>query len=169
MENWRPAPGWPSYLVSDLGNVRRVGRGRLKPTPNAGGYLKVHLSEPGSKPKKVSVHRLVCEAFNGPPPSPDMTDVLHGPLGKSINIPSNVRWGNDQQNYADRTPHGEGGLLNDFQHKPGELHRFARLTRHDVELIRSLAGSVPQREIADRFSISQSHVSDIVNHKRWRA
>jgi hypothetical protein len=166
MENWRPVLDWPSYEVSDLGNVRRVNGNRLRPIPTAAGYLRVHLSERGFR-RKIPIHRLVCLAFNGPPPE-GRTDVLHGDLGRAVNIPSNLRWGDDRMNYADRRQFGEGGLLDRFHHRPGELHRFVRLSSFDIEEIRRLAGSLSQRVIAERFRINQGHVSNIVNFKRWR-
>ena len=43
-----------------------------------------------------------------------------------------------------------------------------RLTRADVDAIRSLAGSMTQAAIADRFGIDQGHASAIINRKVWR-
>lgn len=166
METWRPAPGWPRYEVSDLGNVRRKGGRLLRPSPAPRrGYLRVHLTGKGA-PKKISVHRLVCEAFNGPQPL-GLSDVLHGPLGKLVNTPANLRWGNDAMNYADRPGNGEVQSLALHQYGPGEKHRLAKLTADHIRLIRTLAGKLSQRSIAARFGITQGHVSDIVARKKW--
>ena len=44
-----------------------------------------------------------------------------------------------------------------------------KLTAEDVKAIRQLASKgAKQSEIAHEWAISQQHVSDIVNHKRWK-
>ncbi len=51
----------------------------------------------------------------------------------------------------------------------GESHGAARLTENDVRTIRALhaAGGITQREIAERFGISQTHASQIIRRKNW--
>lgn len=49
----------------------------------------------------------------------------------------------------------------------GQTHYNAKLTEDDVTRIRSLARSMSQTDIATMFGIDQSHVSDLVNRKRW--
>jgi transcriptional regulator with XRE-family HTH domain len=54
---------------------------------------------------------------------------------------------------------------------PRDIVRAQSSTRMDVAKvreIRSLAGQVPQRVIAEQFGISQSHVNQIIRGKRWR-
>lgn len=43
-----------------------------------------------------------------------------------------------------------------------------KLDAAQVQTIRALAGTVPQREIADQFGISRSHVNQIIRGKSWR-
>lgn len=43
-----------------------------------------------------------------------------------------------------------------------------RLTRADVDTIRSLAGTIPQGEIASRFGISPGYVSTLIKGNKWR-
>lgn len=43
-----------------------------------------------------------------------------------------------------------------------------KLSANDVAEIRALAGTMFQREIADRFGISQSHVHRIIYRREWR-
>ena len=89
---WRRVDGFPDYEVSETGRVRRVGGGRryLKPQP-AGrhrNYLKVHL---GRRGQNMLVHRLVCAAFNGPPPGPGYhADHRDGDTRR--NRADNLRW-----------------------------------------------------------------------------
>ena len=71
-EEWRPVVGWPSYEVSDLGRVRRVGggpaarRGRvLAQHVDGRGYTSAALCFRGISRLRL-IHRLVAEAFIGP-------------------------------------------------------------------------------------------------------
>lgn len=60
---WVEVEDFPSYMVSDLGEVVNIKYGRpLKPRPNAHGYMRVALSE-GGVAKQFYVHRLVADAF----------------------------------------------------------------------------------------------------------
>lgn len=75
-EEWRPAPGFHGYSVSDRGGVRRDDTGRLlKPFPSKRTprlelrrYLAVEPSVSG-RPRMVTVHALVAAAFIGPRPA----------------------------------------------------------------------------------------------------
>ena len=80
-EVWKPVPGWPGYEVSSLGRVRSAARvvecedgrrrryqGRvLRTQTHQDGYPQVTLSVGGAASTR-GVHRLVAEAFHGPPP-----------------------------------------------------------------------------------------------------
>lgn len=113
-ENWLPVVGWEDlYEVSDLGRVRsldridavgRLRRGRvIKAWPDLKGYLRTQLSRSG-KYKGVAVHRLVLEAFVGPPP--EGQEALHGPAGVANNQLSNLRWGTHSENTYDSVNDG---------------------------------------------------------------
>lgn len=90
VERWVPVPGHPRYEVSDAGRVRNAVTGRVlqqQPGGKGGEYRKVHLGRSAQR----LVHRLVCEAFHGPPPNPtDHAD--HGNFITTDNRPSNLRW-----------------------------------------------------------------------------
>lgn len=68
VEEWRPAPGYEDrYEVSSFGNIRHIRKQRLrKLCCDKSGYPIVSLKVNG-KVHCVYLHRLVCEAFNGPP------------------------------------------------------------------------------------------------------
>lgn len=49
----------------------------------------------------------------------------------------------------------------------GQDHGRAKLTDHEVELIRQLYdGGMTQSELVDKFEIAKSHVSRLVNYKQ---
>lgn len=45
----------------------------------------------------VKIHRLVCEAFHGPPPFPNAV-VIHFNENALDNRPENLRWGTQKEN-----------------------------------------------------------------------
>ena len=71
MIEWLQISKAPTYEISSDGKIRRliVSRGKkpkiLKPWLNSQGYEVVRLMVEGGE-KRFMVHRLVCEAFNGP-------------------------------------------------------------------------------------------------------
>jgi len=111
-ENWKTISEAPHYAISDTGRVKRVVAdwqrkyaGRiLKPATHRGGYLAhVLCTENGKITRKV--HRLVCEAFNGPPPSPEF-HAAHFDGNVLNNTPENLRWATAAENAADKDRHG---------------------------------------------------------------
>lgn len=120
-EEWRALPNWygDCYEVSSTGLIRsltrsvrtkgnktRVLRSQvINPRINQGGYEQVTLSK-NRIAKTFLVHRLVCEAFNGPPPDDSKTWVLHGDGNRRNNLPENLRWGDVVDNVADSILHG---------------------------------------------------------------
>lgn len=61
--------------------------------------------------------------------------------------------------------------FNEKGSRVGETHHRARLTDHDVDLIRDLREEygLTYQEIADKFEISKSTVRDIVKcRRRWQ-
>ncbi len=110
--------------------------------------------------RKVYVHRAVCEAVNGPPPTPDH-DATHtcgnGHLGCVAK--RHQKWGTHVENMADKLLHGT--------HDRGERNHNARLTEDDVRQIRQLEGYLPQAQIGKMFGISREHARDIILRKKW--
>lgn len=110
--------------------------------------------------RTIYVSRLVCEARNGPPPTPDH-DAAHS-CGKGRSgcvTPRHMSWKTRKENMADTIPHGT--------HKQGERHPLARLDADQVREIRALRGFMSQRAIGAKFGITQTMVGRIQRRDNW--
>lgn len=108
----------------------------------------------------TSVCRIICERIYGPAPT-DTHEAAHscgkGHLG--CVSPKHLRWANPAENHADKLLHGTDNR--------GNRHGMAKLTANEIIYIRSLKGILTQKEIANIFSISNQHVSEIISRKTW--
>lgn len=91
-ETWLPVVGYEGlYEVSNLGNIRSLFRYKkiLKPSPSWAGYLTVELFK-DKKRKRVTVHRLVAQAFIQ---NPDNLPVVnHKDETRTNNHADNLEW-----------------------------------------------------------------------------
>lgn len=93
-EIWKEINDCPNYYVSNAGEVARFIRGRLrklKPHISVHGYIRYDISIEGHRrPKHISAHRLVAEAFI---PNPDnLPYVNHKNEVKTDNRVENLEW-----------------------------------------------------------------------------
>lgn len=98
---WRKIKEFPTYSVSDEGQVRNdAGVRTLKPIQRCNGsYLKVYLYNNGIQ-KQMYVHRLVAEAFI---PNPEnKAEVNHKDGNKQNNAVSNLEWCTSSENHLHR-------------------------------------------------------------------
>lgn len=110
--SWLPVVGWEGvYEVSEDGQIKRVkgGPGRvigrvLAQKLDKDGYRALALIDEGVV-KHVRVHRIVCEAFNGPAPEGKPL-VLHNDGDNKNNHFTNLRWGDASDNQRDAVKHG---------------------------------------------------------------
>jgi len=133
------------------------GERRLVATvPKGKGYPSVSLLRPSGKTTRKSVHRLVCEAFHGPPPSPDH-ECRHLDGNPENGRPSNLWWGTREENWQDRKAHGNG--------VEGEKHHAAKLTDADRAHIAWAVkrGLCSQRGAARVLGMSQAAIWAICN------
>lgn len=182
-EAWLPVVGYESlYEVSDLGQVRSLGRcvlkangvaekrraGMLRPRLAGKGYLYVTLYANGVR-NQVAVHRLVARAFIGPDHG---LHVNHIDLDKANNRVENLEWvtrsGNAQHALRAgcyRRIHSDVRSL--ARNNP---RKAKKLTSAQVEEIKSLAraGALRQKDIASMFGITQAVVSKIHLGLIWR-
>ena len=167
---WKPVVGYEGYYeVSDLGQLRRVAAGRgavagrfvSTKRRNAKGYPVAELCV-GDKKARIFLHRIVANAFLGPPPT-DRHVVNHLDGIKTNCAASNLEW----TTHAGNARHAaDNGLLRPLR---GEANGRAKLTAEQVEEIRRLKGSESQRDIAERFEVARSLVQRIHQGKAWAA
>lgn len=114
------------------------------------GYLTVSLCHENKKVTK-SVHRMVCMAFHGMP-EPLTLQTRHKDGIPSNNNPTNLAWGTQIENWADREAHGHG--------MRGEKHPMAKLTDLEREHIRwAIARKLcSQRHVARMLGMSQAAI-----------
>lgn len=168
-ETWHPVPGFPGYEISNRFRVRswwRKGAKKNKradvPTlmsvyPLTVGYLAFHARFEG-KPRTLYLHHVVAELAHGP--RPDGMSVLHRDDVKANNDPSNLYYGTESRNAADRFRNGRSPA--------GSARAQAKIDEADAaEIRRRYAAGHRQRVIAADYGIGQGLVSRIVNGERW--
>lgn len=106
------------------------------------------------------VSRAVCEEVNGPPPT-DKHQAAHscghGHLGCVTK--RHLSWKTPLLNQLDRVAHGTN--------LEGSRHPMAKLSDDDVSQIRSIGEKVTRRELAARFGVSRTMISNILLGKNW--
>ena len=150
---WKTIPTYPNYEVSDLGEVRRIGKARLlKLTTKQGKhpYQRANLCING-KSKTCAVHRLVLQAFVGP--CPDGYECLHLDDNPRNNKLENLKWGTTKENHS---------TIN----RKGEHNGRAKLTVKDVVFIRSYTG--PLKELVECFNVSYQYLANIRSRITWK-
>jgi hypothetical protein len=110
--------------------------------------------------RTLIVSRLVCEAANGPPPTPEH-EAAHscgkGHLG-CVNE-KHLRWATHAENMSEGVDHGTSPR--------GERQGNAKLTRDDVVEIRALKGSLSQQAIAEKFGVTRGAIRGIYRGTNW--
>lgn len=97
-EIWKKAKGFLNLYVSNLGRVKKLLKnGDFIPVKGnkwrttKGYYLYVYGFTDDADIKSTSIHRIVCETFNGDPPS-EKHDVNHKDGDKLNNRADNLEW-----------------------------------------------------------------------------
>lgn len=169
-EVWKSVSGYKGfYEVSNLGNVRSVTR-KVDHRTYQGIVLKPYLRKRDNRrfvnlkrsgiASKRTIASLVAEAFLGK--RPHGCYVLHKNDDLSDDSALNLYYGTPLENARDCKLNGRERYVTK------ESHGRSKLSEKDVDKIRSMCKDHYQYEVAEFFSISQSHVSDLVNFKKWR-
>jgi HNH endonuclease len=105
-------------------------------------------------------HRVSWELHHGP--IPEGLDALHHCDNPPCVRPDHLYLGTDVDNARDRVQRGRAG------DQLGQANGNAKLTEADVRaIIAALQAGSTQQAAADRFGISQPHVSKIARRKAW--
>ena len=168
-QTWRTVAGYyGAYEISSDGLVRRVAGSRgcsadrlIKSRVGNAGYRTVRLCFNG-KLKSLSVHRLLLEAFVGPPPSP-AHQCNHKDGNKLNNTLTNLEWVTPKENIQHML---SMGLRNE---PAGENHALAKVTDKDVmEIRRRYALGHRHGDLAKEFGLAPGHVMDIARGVKWK-
>ena len=144
-------PGYPGIWVSEDGTVLR--EARVYSTQSR--YPKVTVNGVCK-----SIHRMVCEAFHGPPPSP-LHQVAHNNGDPHDNRAENLRRATVAENSADKEAHGTA--------VKGAAHYASKLSDDDVRAIRRRAvEGESQRLLARVFGVAPPTINNIVHRRKWR-
>jgi hypothetical protein len=158
---YRAIEGFPGYEVGNDGSVWSFKSGvrrQLKSFKEQSGRIQVCLCRDKIGSINKRVHRLVLAAFCGE--CPKGMEACHNDGDPSNNHIDNLRWDFHSGNMSDRIAHGT------VNH--GERNGSSKLQESDIINIRNLSREgLSQSKIGARFGITQSHVSDIVNRKKW--
>jgi hypothetical protein len=163
---WRTIPNFPDYEIREDGAIRRLTGAKTRTAGHvlkfnmASRYPRVKLSLGGMK-YSIFVHRLVCEAFNGPAP-------FEGALCRHLddnptnNHFSNLAWGTSLDNHNDRRRNGRS-----FD---GERNHKAKLTWPAVYAIRaSYTGKFGQiSELAKLHGVGHTTMMEVVHGQSWQ-
>jgi len=157
MEVWKPVVGFESfYAVSNFGRIKRTARGKgtypgriVKKSNHSSGYDAVNLSNGISK-QYCLVHRIVCQAFWGDPPS-ERHEVAHKDGNKKNNRISNLRWATPSENTYDN-------FLNEVSN--GQSSRSRKLLS-DEDVIAIRQDNRKAAEIAKDYGMTISNITAI--------
>ncbi len=173
-EQWRPILGYEGlYAVSSISRVYslpkqgRTGR-FLTPARTPRGYLSHHLvGVEGTS--YVALHRIVCEAFHGPAPSPNPW-ALHWNDVQTDNRAENLRWGTPKENSEDMKRnrsalYDEASDVTPPAKAPSKRGPKYSVSPFDVRLVRLLGSSpdISVREIANILGVKKTSTHRILS------
>lgn len=128
-----------------------------------GSYPRIMFKD-GEERRSVNAHRIIWMISNRRPIPPKM-EINHIDGNRINNIPSNLELVTRQQNVQ----HAHTCLCPKKKDQRGEKNASAVVTESQVAEIRAIwaTRSLTQREIAEKFRITQSTISAIVLRKSW--
>lgn len=163
-EVWKDVVGYEGYyLVSNMGNVRRVSSNRILKLRKVLGYHKAALCMPGIT-KHCAVHRLVVIAFLGREENKPHVNHINGI--KHDNRLENLEWCTRSENMRHAIKTG----LSNFESIKGEGNPSSKLTEKDVREIRFIRAEtkLSLSEIAKKYNVTKHAINDVVRFKCWK-
>ncbi len=157
---WKDVPSCPGYMASNCGRIHSPFVCRnLIGSIDRYGYRNVNITVAGKEVRR-KVHRLVCEAWHGVPPTAEH-HAAHLDGNSQNNRADNLIWATARENAAHKK----------MQNRPnggasGERHPSAKLGQSEIAEIRSSIGT-STRELGRRYGVSSGQISRIRTGKRW--
>ena len=153
-----PIRGYEEYSAMEDGRIWSSKRGKfLSTSKDHNGYYRTSIQH-NKKSMGVPIHKLVLLAYVGS--CPDGMECRHLNGIRTDNHIDNLEWNTHSKNMKDRKKHGT--------HPKGEQVSTHKLNQKDIKGIRELNHQgCKQKDIATRYNITQSTVSDIINKKIW--
>lgn len=147
-ETWLPVRD--GYEVSDCGRIRH-GKTILSGSLHRDGYIFSTI-----KGKQIPLHRLIAEAFIQNPDN--LPEVNHKDGNKQNNFVGNLEWVTRRENVLH-------SVRNHLQ--PRKVHTYqGKFTQEERNEIKRLADSgISRRKLAERFGVSHTCISGIINRK----
>jgi hypothetical protein len=150
----RPPNGEPQRFVDDVALNHKGDDCLLWPYgKQPSGYGKITIE---GDTKTASSY--VCECAHGPAPTAEH-ESAHSCGNRPCVSPHHLSWKTAVENNADKLGHGT--------HNRGERHNLAKLTEDDVRTIRALRWTVTERELADRYGVTNTAIHLIHERKNW--
>jgi len=148
------------YEVSNQGSVRRIGNSiNLKCSISNSGYMVFHLYRNGVRTHFYS-HILVAEYFIDKVKGKEV--VNHKDGIKTNNNKSNLEWCTSSYNNKHALDNNLRSIIK------GEKKHDSKLTNDNVRFIRKTIGDLTNDQVAFKFSVSRSVISNIRTNKSWR-
>lgn len=146
VEEWKPVPGYPAYLVSNRGRVKSMKRGGAMLATGGSRYAQVCLTGPGLEARRTNVCHLVTALFIGPRPAG--YDVNHKDGDRRNDNVENLEYVTHAQNVR----HGRGAKLN--ANKADQIREMRR-------------SGIPLASIAKVFGVSLSAAHRAATGVAW--
>lgn len=173
-EIWKDVVNYEGlYQVSNLNRlkgVRRIIKNKLKGDclleeriisikPDNVGYFACVLSN-GKNKKTFKVHRLIAEAFIPNPENKPCVNHINGV--KDDNRLENLEW----VTYSENTKHAfDTGLMKTTK---GDECSWSKVNEQQVLEIRKSKGIVSYSKMSEKYGISITTISNIINKKSWK-
>lgn len=158
--NWKQHPIYTKYYFCEDGRVVSCAKKTPKQVYGTGCGQAKYKAIVVSGIKKLYIHRVVCELFNGRPQDGQICRHLDG--NKYNNAAKNLAWGSYVDNSQDMILHGNGLF--------GVKNPMAKLTQEQVFLLRQKREKtkMPYYKLAKEFGVSTMTAFRAITQRSWK-
>lgn len=154
---WKRIPSFPNYLINTDGIIMNDKYRVISAYTDRYGYKACTLFNNKIK-KNRTIHSLVLEAFLRERKNGEQVNHING--NKEDNSLENLEYCTASENL-------KHAYKNGLKSARGSKNSQSKLSEKDVLEIKLLLGKISQKEIAIKFNIDQSTVSNIKTGKLW--